>query len=113
MKIIHEYPFKVFSNEYQGKKYYKLGLSKKDGNGNYINGYIDCRFRKDAEINTDKKIYIQDAWLDYYVKDKTTHLYIFINKFDYVSDVIENAKSDDPFKDFGDELELKDEDLPF
>ena len=114
MKLIHEYPVKIFMNEYQGNAYYKMGLSKKDQNGNYMNGYIDCRFRKDATIDCSKKIYLQDCWLDFYVKDKVTKLYVFINKFDYVSDVIENSKiENDPFKDFGEEIELTDEDLPF
>lgn len=114
MKVIHEYPVKVFENTHEDRKYYKIGVSKKDQNGNYINGYVDCRFRKDAEVDTSKKIYIQDAWLDFYVKDKITHPFLFINKFDYVSDVIEDSKVEkDVFADFGSEVELTDEDLPF
>ena len=112
MKIINEYPVKVFENEYEGKKYYKIGLSKKDQNGKYINGYIDCRFRKDAEIDTSKKIYLQDCWLDFYIKDKATRLYVFVNKFDYAEDIIKQEVKD-PFEEFGEEIELKDEDLPF
>lgn len=113
MKIIHEYPVSVFENEYQGKKYYKIGLSKKDKNGNYMGGYIDCRFRKGVEVDTSKKIYLQDCWLDFYLKDKITKLYLFINKFEYVADVIKQEVEDDPFKDVGVELELTDKDLPF
>lgn len=112
MKIINEYPVKIFENEYEGKKYYKLGLSKKDVNGNYMNGYMDCRFRKDASVDTSKKIYLQDCWLDFYLKDKITKPYIFINKFDYVADVIKEEVKD-PFEEFGQEIELTDEDLPF
>lgn len=112
MKIIEEYPVKVFMKEYEGKKFYRLGLSKKDMNGNFVNGYIDCRFRKDVEVDTDKKIYLQDCWLDFYVKDKITKPFIFINKFDYVSDIIKQEVKD-PFVEVGEELELKDEDLPF
>lgn len=114
MKVIHEYPVKVFENTYEDKKYYKIGVSKKDQNGNYINGYLDCRFRKDVEVDTSKKIYIQDAWLDFYVKDKVTHNFLFVNKFEYVSDVIKNeSAASDPFEDFGNEVALTDEDLPF
>ena len=112
MKIIHEYPVKVFKSNYEGKTYYKIGLSKKDQNGNYMNGYLDAHFRKDAEIDDSKKIYIQDAWLDFYTKDKATKLFIFINKFEYVSDVIKNENAEsDPFADLG--TELTDADLPF
>lgn len=114
MKIIHEYPVAIFKNKKDDKTFYRLGLSKKDLNGNYINGYIDCRFRKDATIDDNKKMYIKDAWLDFWVKDKITHPYIFINKFEYVADIIEDAKKEpDAFEEFANEVELKDEDLPF
>lgn len=112
MKLINEYPVKVFENKYEDKKYYKIGLSKKDQNGNYMNGYIDCRFRKDVDVDVSKKIYIQDAWLDFYVKDKKTNLYVFVNKFEYVSDIVKQEVKD-PFEEFGDEVELTDADLPF
>lgn len=115
MQIIQQYPVRVFKNIYQDKTYYRIGLSKKDQNGNYINGAIDARFRNDVkDIDDSKKIYIQEAWLDFYVKDKITHLFIFINKFEYVSDVIKNSKvEDDPFADFGNEVIITDDDLPF
>lgn len=112
MRIIQEYPVKIFKNEYQGYTFYKVGLSKKDKNGNYINGSMDCNFRKDTEVDDSKKIYIQEGWLDFYIKDKITHPYIFINKFEYVSDVVKNDKVEkDPFAEFG--TELTDDDLPF
>lgn len=108
MKIINEYPVKVFSKDYEGKTYYKMGLSKKDKDNHYVNGYMDARFRKDAKVDTEKRIYIKDAWLDFYLdKDNKTKLYIFINEFSYVEEVIENSKI------YTDELELTDEDLPF
>lgn len=118
MKLINEYPVVVFKNEYQGKLYYKIGLSKKDMNGNTIRGYIDCRFRKGVEVDTSKRIYLQDCWLDFYIKDKITKHYIFVNKFEYVQDVIEETKEEpkeesDPFEEFSNEVELTDEDLPF
>ena len=112
MRIINEFPVKIFEREYEGKKYYKMGLSKKDINGKYVNGYIDCRFRNDADVDASKKIYLQDCWLDFYVKDKITKLYVFINKFEYVSDIVKQETSD-AFVEFGQEVELTDEDLPF
>lgn len=114
MNIIHEYPVKVFKNEYEGKTYYKIGLSKKDQEGKYMNGYLDARFRKDAEIDDSKKIYIQEAWLDFYLKDKITKPFIFINKFEYVADVIKDETIEkDPFAEFGEEVQLTEDDLPF
>lgn len=112
MKVIQEYPVKIFKSEYKGFVFYRMGLSKKDKDGNYINGNMEVHFRKDADVNVDRKIYIQDAWLDFYIKDKVTHPFIFINKFEYVSDIIKETKKEtDPFEDLG--LELQDDDLPF
>ena len=120
MKIIHEYPIKVFSKDFNGNKIYSIGISKKDIKGNYINGYLDARFRKDTPVDTDKKIYIKDAWLDFYLdKDNKTRPYIFINKFEYVSEFIKEAKEEnDPWADLGNKINtediiLEDKDLPF
>ena len=112
MKIIHEYPVRVFKKTYEGKDYYRIGLSRKDKDGNYIHGYLDAKFKKDAKVDESKKIYIKDAWLDFYLSDKITKPYIFINQFDYVEEVIEATKKD-AFDEFAAEVELKDEDLPF
>lgn len=122
MEIINKYPVKIFKNTYNDKDYYKIGLSKKNSEGKYINGSMDCQFRKDVNVDTDKKIYIKEAWLDFYLTEekkndkvsKITHPYIFINNFEYVGDVVEQSKvANDPFQDFGDELALEDSDLPF
>lgn len=119
MEIINKYPVKIFKREHEGKTYYKIGLSKKDQEGNYINGYIDAVFRKDVEIDDSKKIYIKNAWLDFYkTKDGKTNINIFINKFDYVSDVIKDSKAPgDPLENTGtlytDDIEISDNDLPF
>lgn len=112
MKIIQEYPLKIFKKEYDGKTYYRLGISKKNQTGNYVNGYIDARFRKDTEVDTDKKIYIDDAWLDFYLdKDGKTKLFIFINAFKYVEEAIKESKGNETIK--LDEMELTDAELPF
>lgn len=119
MEIIHKYPVKIFKREYEGKTYYKIGLSKKDQNGNYINGYIDATFRKDANVDDTKKIYIKNAWLDFYLnKDGRTVINIFINKFDYVSDVIKDSKTsgeelDSNISILSEDIEIEDGDLPF
>ena len=40
----------VFSNEYNGRKFYKVGISKKMQDGSYQNGYIDVQFKKDIVL---------------------------------------------------------------
>lgn len=126
MNIENKYPVMIFRNEFEGRALYNVGLSKKDQEGNYINGSIPCKFKKDVEVENKSKIYIKKAWLDFYRKDKQTIPFIFISEFEYVGDVIQESKelSDseivqavmndkDPFSDLGDVLALSDEDLPF
>jgi len=116
MNIENKYPIMVFKNINDGRAFYNLGLSKKDKEGNYINGYVACRFKKDVELENQTKISIKKAWLDFYVKDKKTNPYIFISEFDLVEDKKEEPK-DDPYSAFGTSItaEEVDEfpDLPF
>lgn len=68
----------VFKNE----NTYTVGLSKKDKDGKYENGYMLCQFKKDVAVESKTKIVINDAWLTFY-KDKNNYTvpYIFINDF--------------------------------
>ena len=126
MQIINKYSVNIFKNTYNDRDYYKVGISKKGSDGKYIDGTMDCQFRKDVKVDSTKKIYIKEAWLDFYLteekkNDKTytiTHPYIFINKFEYVGEVIEESKvANDPLENNGsvylDEIELDNSDLPF
>lgn len=113
MNIENKYPVTIFKNEYEGRAFYKVGLSRKDMSGNYINGYMSCRFKNGVSLEDKTKIYIKNAWLDFYLKEKTTIPYIFISEFETIGETIEAAKSEDPFKEFGNEVVLTDDDLPF
>ena len=98
----------IFRNEKDGKAYYSIGLSKKNQDGKYTSGYITCRFPKDANIENKTKIKILNAWLDFWVDDKKiTHPYIFINKYEILSDDIPNVKSN--YSDDG--IQLTDEEI--
>lgn len=111
MNISNEYAVTIFRNDSQYGATYKVGLSKKDVNGNYINGYKNCRFKKDVQLENKTKIYIKKAWLDFYVKDKKTIDYIFISEFEIAPTKNELAAEsvEDPFM----EIEIDDNDLPF
>ena len=117
MKIINDRKSMIFVSDYQGKELYSMGLSKKDMNGNYINGYISCRFKKDVHLKNKTAIQIKDAWLDFYLSNKRTIPYIFINEFDIVGEdtpIVVDEKIDiDPYQEIGDEIQLTDDDLPF
>ena len=112
MKISSDRHETIYKNEYEGKTYYKLKMAKKDENGEWQNGYISCRFKKDVELKEEKThIEIKDAWLDFYTKDKKTYPYIFINEFEITDQ--EKKEETDPFAEFGKQIEIQDEDLPF
>ena len=120
MNIENKYPVMVFKNVNDGKVFYSIGLSKKDADGNYVNGYMTCKFKKDVELENQTKIYIKNAFLTFYVKDKITVPYIFISEFETVDQTIEKMKNEgveDPYANFGNSITVEqiDEmpDLPF
>ena len=128
MNIVNDKPVIIFRNEYNGRISYQTSLSKKDKDGNYVNGYMPIQFKNGVEFNNQQKIYIKDAWLSFYnierenngKKNVTTHPYIFVNEFETVEETINNSKVDfentieeDPYVDFGNSFEISDEDLPF
>lgn len=108
---------KIFRKEKDDKVYYSIGLSKKDKDGNYIYGYMMCRFPKDASIPDKAKILIKEAWIDFYLKDKITNPYIFINKYEIVEDgktiTEELPKASSEYDTENSDVQIKDEDLPF
>lgn len=91
MNINHEYAVMVFRRNTDFGTFYKIGLTKKDKDGNYINGYKDIRFKKGVELPDRTKIYIKKAWLDFYVKDNRTFDYIFCSEFETLNNVINNT----------------------
>ena len=86
MNIEDNKPKTIFRNDYNGKALYSIGLSHKKQDGTWESGTMNCRFPKDAELQHKQKIKIVNAWLDFYVKDKITHPYIFINKYELVEE---------------------------
>lgn len=98
MNISNDYPVMIFRRDNEFGTFYKVGISKKDIDGNYINGYKDVRFKKGVQLEDRTKIYIKKAWLDFYIKDKKTIDYIFISEFDTLEETIRQAKEEvDPF----------------
>lgn len=115
MNITSEQPYTVFRNDYNQYTFYKLGISKRDATGKWINGYIRCKFKKDVIVENKTRIYLKKAWLSFDLKEKETIPFIFVSEFETVDEVIESSKktAEDPFKNFGEEIEIRDEDLPF
>ena len=119
MNISNEQAVMIFKREYQGNTFYSLGLSKKNQDNTYTNGYMPCQFKKGVQLEDKTKIYIKKAWLSFYLKDKETKPYIFISEFTTLEQVIDNSKktdneilqqvmkeepTSDPFTEFGEEV---------
>jgi hypothetical protein len=99
MNLTNKYPITIYRNEHNGRVYYKARLVRKDKNGEYESGYINCNFKKDVELENKTKINILNGWLDFYKKGYETIVSAFINEFEVV-------EGDNPFANFGDSVEL-------
>lgn len=116
-KTIYKYTTK------DGKEFYSLGLSKKKQDGSYENGFINCRFKKDINLENKTRILIKKGWVDFYVKDRITYPFIFINEFEIIQDDKQESKQVEQANEFSamktateykdDEVTLTDADLPF
>ncbi len=113
MEILSNREEMIFRNEYNGKSSYTLGLSKKDKEGNYINGYINVSFKKGVELQNKTKIKIKSAWLDFYKKDKITIPTIFINDFEIVEEIPINQLTTKTDFDKKGQIQISDSDIPF
>lgn len=101
MNIESEKPKMVYKyTTNKGIEMYSLGLSKKDKEGNYTNGFINCKFRKDIKLENKTKIQIKSAWLDFYVKDRITYPFIFINEFEIIQDDKQENKQTEEVNEF-------------
>jgi len=112
----------VFVKEFDGRKIYSIGLSKKNKNGSYENGFMSARFKKDVEIANKTRIKIKEAFLSFNVKDNKTFPYIFINDYEIISETnpehkeIQEMTNDEHYKtksDTFEQVEINEDDLPF
>ena len=115
MQVVSNSEEMIFRKDFNDKPIYSMGLSKKDKNGNYVNGYIGVNFKKGTDIKDKTKIKIKDAWLSFYKKDKATIPTIFINDYELVSESSEEIVSENSVKTESnfEQVEITDDDLPF
>lgn len=116
MNIVNDNLVMIFKND-SGK--YSVGLSKKKENGEYERAYSPIQFKKDIVLENQTKGYIRKAWLSFYNWEhegkKGTTVYIMCTEFETIEEVQEVAKQvkptteqNDPFADFGNEIEIND-----
>ena len=101
----------VFANEKEGAngKYtlYSIGVSSKDTNGGWVNGFLNVRFKKGVEVANKTKIKINNAFPVVTKSGDKTYVSFMITDFDNLS---EGTNSEDGFIDMSN---IKDEELPF
>jgi len=97
----------VFAKEYNGRMYYTMGLSHKKPDGTYENGYISVKFRKDVAVPNKTKITNINGWVDFYLKDKATVPYYFINEFEFEESDVPRSNIPDGFQ------AIDDDSIPF
>lgn len=108
----------IFAKEYNGKMFYRAGLSRKKDDKTYENGYIDVKLPKDVELADKTKINITKGFLSFYKsKDKKDIFYIVVQEFTTESGVKEEPKEEDVYSNFGNSITVEQLDeqmeLPF
>lgn len=87
----------IFKND---KGNYRIGMSKKDRNNQYFNGYMNCRFKKGVDVANQTKIIIKNAFISFYLREKETVPYVMIVEFenavvDKFQETLKNLKQED------------------
>ena len=123
MFVLDNYSKMVFRKDNEFGTFYQIGLSKKDRNNNYINGYMNVKFKKGVSVPNMTKIVIKNAFIDFYLdKNNKTVPYIMILEFEtgdqsnnQVSENKAKQEEFDPFANFGQAATTSntDLDLPF
>ena len=111
----------VFCKVFDDRKLYSIGLSKKNKDGSYDNGFMSVRFKKGVEITNKTRIKIKDAFLSFNVSDNKTFPYIFINDYEIISETNPGKEEVNPYEEMGNSIktevqqtiEINDDDLPF
>lgn len=124
MNIQDDKQYAIYEKEINGKKFYRIKLSKKKQDGSYENGYIDIRFAKCTPPENKQRIYLKNAfWSFYLTQEKRTIPYVVCMEYETVGEAIEKSKdvvkqdTPDEFKDLGNSVTLEelevDPELPF
>lgn len=82
MKIESNREEMIFRSDINDRAIYSIGLSQKLQDGGWERGYMPVQFRKGTDLKNQTKIKIKEAYLKFYIKDKRTNPYIFINGFE-------------------------------
>ena len=107
MTITSDKPEMIFRDDKGKYPRYSIGVSSKDKEGEWIKGYIPCKFKKDVEVENMTKILIKNAFYTVNKGEKYNFVSVMITDFEVVD---EGKPSSDDFMDIPSVIE---EELPF
>lgn len=92
---------------------YSLGVSSKDKDGNWVNGFLDCQFKKGTDIPNKAKIEITNSFYTVSEYNEKKYLKLFVLDFNIVEGGNQPAPtpSGDDFMSIPDDV--SDSGLPF
>ena len=105
MTITSDKPEMIFRDDKGQYPRYSIGVSSKTPDGEWIKGYVPCKFKKGVEIENMTKILIKNSFYSVSKGEKYNFVSIMITDFEKV----EEEKKDD-FMDIPSGIE---EELPF
>lgn len=105
MTITSDKPEMIFRDDKGQYPRYSIGVSSKGPDGEWIRGYVPCKFKKGVELENMTKIKIKNAFYTVSKGEKYNFVSIMITDFDIESD---EAPAD--FMDIPDGVQ---EELPF
>lgn len=77
---------RIFAHEKEGKNgkfmTYSLGISTKDQSGNWVNGYVSCKFKKGVTVENKAKIKIKSAFFVANKSNNKSFTYLMITDFE-------------------------------
>jgi hypothetical protein len=90
---------------------YSLGVASKDKDGNWVNGFLECQFKKGVEVANKAKIKINNAFYTVSEYNGKKQYKIFVMDFD----VVEVGEGQPPKANSGDFMAVPTDmgDLPF
>lgn len=106
MTITSDKPEMIFRDDKGKFPRYSIGVSSKTPEGDWIKGYVPCKFKKGVEVENMTKILIKNSFYSVSKGEKYNFVSIMITDFE----VIEEEKSSDDFMNIPSGIE---EELPF
>jgi hypothetical protein len=74
---------------------YSIGVSSKNANGEWLNGFLDCVFKKGVELVNKSKININNSFYTVNEYNGKKNLKLFVLDFDVVEGGAPNTSSQD------------------